>query len=192
MGRKTWDSIPESKRPLKGRINVILSRQENPGIETSDTVLVFKDFETALMSLSENANVNELFVIGGSSLYEMAMNEYKDFCKLIIATRINKTFECDTVIPNLEKSEDFTPLHVSQTYSQGDLTFDYCFFGNHNVLAEKPELVPTKLMERYPKHQEMQYLEVIDEVINTGKFKNDRTGTGIYTKFGYQMKYDLS
>ena len=31
----------------------------------------------------------------------------------------------------------------------------------------------------------MQYLEVIDEVIKTGKFKNDRTGTGIYTKFGY-------
>jgi len=38
----------------------------------------------------------------------------------------------------------------------------------------------------------MQYLEIIDEIIREGKFKNDRTGTGIYTKFGYQMKYDLS
>jgi hypothetical protein len=26
------------------------------------------------------------------------MDEYKDYCKLIIATRINKYFECDTVI----------------------------------------------------------------------------------------------
>jgi dihydrofolate reductase / thymidylate synthase len=36
-----------------------------------------------------------------------------------------------------------------------------------------------------PKHQEFQYLEIIDDVIKTGKYKDDRTGTGIYTKFGY-------
>lgn len=26
MGRKTWESIPENKRPLAGRLNIILSR----------------------------------------------------------------------------------------------------------------------------------------------------------------------
>jgi dihydrofolate reductase len=29
MGRKTWESIPESKRPLAGRLNVVLSRNSN-------------------------------------------------------------------------------------------------------------------------------------------------------------------
>jgi hypothetical protein len=29
----------------------------------------------------------------------------------------------------------------------------------------KPELIPTKLLEAYPKHPEMQYLEIIDDVI---------------------------
>lgn len=44
--------------------------------------------------------------------------------------------------------------------------------------------MPTKLMHKYPKHPEMQYLEIIDDIIKTGKYKDDRTGTGIITKFG--------
>ena len=123
--------------------------------------------------------MNEIFVIGGSSLYTAAMTTHKDNCKLIIATRVNKKFECDVNVPDLEKSRDFEPLHVSQTESQDDITFDYCFFGNGELLAKRPDLIPTSLMEKYPKHQEMQYLEIIDEIIQTGKFKNDRTGTGL-------------
>ena len=44
----------------------------------------------------------------------------------------------------------------------------------------------------YNKHPEMQYLECIREVIATGHKKDDRTGTGVLSKFGYQMRYDLS
>jgi len=110
--------------------------------------------------------------------------EFKQHCKLVIATRINKTFECDTFISDLEKSETFCPLMVSQTKSQDDITYDYAFFGNTELLASKPELIPTRLMSETPKHGEMQYLEIIDDVIKNGKFKDDRTGTGIHTKFG--------
>ena len=38
----------------------------------------------------------------------------------------------------------------------------------------------------------MQYLETIKEVMETGSKKDDRTGTGVFSKFGYQMRYDLS
>lgn len=34
MGRKTWESIPEGKRPLANRINVILSN--NPDFKPQD------------------------------------------------------------------------------------------------------------------------------------------------------------
>lgn len=196
MGRKTWESIPKSKRPLKNRLNVVLTTKPEEfrkAMEEAGTpqenVMVSSDFEHALVELSADQGVNEIFIIGGSSLYEMSMKgQFKDYCKMIIATRINKKFECDTFIPeleNLKTNTDFAPLHISETYSQDDITFDYCFFGNQEILGENPELIPTKLMAKYPKHPEMQYLEVIEDVINTGKFKDDRTGTGIYTKFGH-------
>jgi len=47
-------------------------------------------------------------------------------------------------------------------------------------------------MKMYKKHPEMQYLECIRDVIKSGNSKDDRTGTGVLSKFGYQMRYDLS
>jgi len=128
MGRKTWESIPKSKRPLKDRLNVVLTtnpeefrkKLEEAGTP-QESVMVASDFEKALVELSADDGVNEIFVIGGSSLYEMSMKgQFKDYCKMIIATRINKKFECDTFIPALEDlktNTDFVPLHISETYS---------------------------------------------------------------------------
>lgn len=36
------------------------------------------------------------------------------------------------------------------------------------------------------------YHELCEEVLNTGRSKDDRTNTGTLSKFGHQMRFDLS
>ncbi len=164
MGRKTWESIPEDKRPLPNRLNVILTTnaEYTPTYkagavnERTPEPVLFSSFGASIDAVSQMSNVAELFVIGGQALYEEALSdEMAHLCKLIIGTRINKDFESDVFMPAFE--ENFEPLFVSQTYSmiKEKITFDYCFFGNKQLMAERPDLIPTKLFEMYPKHPEM-------------------------------------
>ncbi|MEG0686589.1 MAG: thymidylate synthase, partial [Erysipelotrichales bacterium] len=37
-----------------------------------------------------------------------------------------------------------------------------------------------------------QYIELIEHVLENGQFKDDRTNTGTYSVFGYQMRFDLA
>jgi len=89
-------------------------------------------------------------------------------CKLVIGTRINRDYESDVFMPAFE--DRFEPLFVSQTYSMpaDRITFDHTFFGNRDLMSERPELIPTRLMELYPRHAEMQYLDIIRDVMANG------------------------
>ena len=136
-----------------------------------ENLVVMGDFEEALVKLSADVGVGEIFVIGGASLYDLAFTKFSQHCKYVVATRINKKFECDVMLSTSLEAKDgvFSPMHISQTYSHDDITYDFTFFGNTGLLAEKPELIPTRLMEKYPRHPELQYLEIIDDVIRNGK-----------------------
>jgi dihydrofolate reductase len=71
MGRKTWDSL--TRRPLPGRLNVVLSRQ--PEFEASGAV-VCDSFAEALEIAREQAaedGKDEVCVIGGADLFALAM-----------------------------------------------------------------------------------------------------------------------
>ncbi|KAK4217948.1 dihydrofolate reductase-like domain-containing protein [Rhypophila decipiens] len=114
MGRKTWDSIPPRFRPLKGRLNVVISRsaaslspsQTSPGAGVVDEnekkgdneVIMAPSLEQALSYLGERrTNTGKIFVIGGGQIYGAALKSPQT--KRILLTRVLSDFECDTFFP---------------------------------------------------------------------------------------------
>lgn len=65
MGRKTWESLP--KRPLPGRLNIVVSR--NPGYDAPGAVVVTSPQE-ALKAAGDAGP----FVMGGEQIYRIFMS----------------------------------------------------------------------------------------------------------------------
>ena len=108
MGRKTLESIPEKFRPLKGRLNVVLTRSSKQDICASDnsSVLVCKSLEDAikcLENIKEDNKIESCWVIGGAGVYAEAMRN--DRLQEIYLTRILEKFDCDTFFPDIPADE---------------------------------------------------------------------------------------
>jgi dihydrofolate reductase len=89
MGRATWDSLPASVRPLPGRRNVVLTRQE--GWSAAGAVTAHS-LDEAVAAADGDA-----WVIGGASVYAAAL----DRADQVVRTRVHVQVEGDTYAPRL-------------------------------------------------------------------------------------------
>ena len=132
MGRKTWESIPEEKKPLKNRLNVVISSSKSiepiPGRLEVHTTL-----DEALSSVSTNPDVNEIHIIGGAQLFETILVTYRQFCKLVVLTRIHKDYPVDVFMPDFNQGGEFSCVHRSPMHESGDIKFDYEYWLNTEV-----------------------------------------------------------
>ncbi len=71
LGRATWDSLP--RRPLSGRLNIVLSRD---GSFAPSGALVCENFSEAVQIGREQASedgVDEVCVVGGAAVFALAL-----------------------------------------------------------------------------------------------------------------------
>ncbi|KAG6364386.1 hypothetical protein INS49_005987 [Diaporthe citri] len=100
MGRKTWESIPPKFRPLKGRLNVVISRsfgsspEEPASVETEPVKASSLEQAIAYVQRKPQGALGRVFVIGGGQIYAAAL-ELKE-AKRILLTKVISDFECDT------------------------------------------------------------------------------------------------
>lgn len=101
MGRKTWFSIPEKNRPLKDRINIVLSRELKEPPRGAHFLAKSLDDALRLIEQPELASkVDMVWIVGGSSVYQEAMNQ-PGHLRLFV-TRIMQEFESDTFFPEID------------------------------------------------------------------------------------------
>ena len=113
MGRKTFESM--GSKPLNGRLNIIITRNKTWAHED---VTVVHTMEEATY-VATKFSYNELLVIGGGEIYEMAL----PFAQKIWLTRVHTTIEGDVYFPKLNTEWEM----VSSTQNDADEKHKFSF-----------------------------------------------------------------
>lgn len=97
IGRKTLESFP-GKKPLAGRRNIVLTRQENYAAEGCEICRCKEQAEELLKGQTE-----DVFIAGGESVYRAFLAD----CDAVFLTKIYASFPADRFFPNLDESGEF-------------------------------------------------------------------------------------
>lgn len=112
MGRKTYDSIG---RPLPNRLNIIITQNKDLNIEGCVIVHSLKEAIIA-------AEGKDVFIIGGGSIYEQAM----EIADMIYLTLVDVTLEADTHFPKIE-DDKWQIVHSESHFKDEKHNYDYQF-----------------------------------------------------------------
>ena len=113
VGRKTLEDFPGG-RPLKGRHNIVVSRQD---ISIEGAELVHSTEE----ALAAAARYERCLVIGGASVYR----QFLPYVDTVHVTKIDLAPRSDSFFPDLDASDDWRRLEQEQWQTEDGLAF--CF-----------------------------------------------------------------
>jgi len=94
MGRKTWDSLPPTFRPLPGRRNLVVTRNPAWRAEGAEAALSLDE------ALARVDGADRVFVIGGGELYAQALPRADE----LVLTEIDADFDADTFLPGWDRT----------------------------------------------------------------------------------------
>ncbi|ETN75105.1 dihydrofolate reductase [Necator americanus] len=100
MGRKCWESIPEKFKPLKKRLNVVISRTL-PARREKDLIVSdnFDGIIKELMSGELSEKVEKVWNIGGAEIYKLALES--GLVGELLITKIRRDFDADVFLQSL-------------------------------------------------------------------------------------------
>lgn len=119
MGRNTWESLP--KRPLKNRLNIVVSKTMEYDAQTDNTYIVKKDIINALSYAYQEEGIDKIFIIGGAEIYRQVLDNFIHLVdKIYLSIIYDKEYKCDKFI-DMEKiyqcfSFDKENIHLTERY----------------------------------------------------------------------------
>lgn len=171
-----------------------------------------------LLEALPDTTIDTAFIIGGAQCYAEAFALPK--CSTVYWTAVDSDVECDVHVPVVPCIPDWHLVHAREPQQEGDVRYQlrvYQRAGSHDsmlgiesgaagaaaasagpasaALFEACALprtpVPSSASNLHCGHEEMQYLQAIDDIIRTGVRRGDRTGVGTLSKFGMTMRWSL-
>lgn len=168
MGRVTYEKIPPEFRPLEKRHCVVISRTWNhtdhPEITVCPSLL-----DALILLGGTRKSYDDVIIAGGEQLYHEALDKFMYLCKRVYITRFKTDYNCNQFFP-------------------ADKVAGYGYFNDEQKTRDFTRLFIAPNVN----HQEMQYLEGLERIINEGAPRADRTGTGTVSIFGMSMEFDIS
>ena len=204
MGRKTWDSIPSKIKPLKKRLNIILSRterKENPESPNNE-IKWYSSLQKSIIGTRKNKNIENIFIIGGESLYKQTF-QLLPIIDYLYITEINHDLQLPNPIkfPQYNSSNFYLQSVYQQKYQNitylnnqtiAELTCRYCVYANKMVTKKVSTLnyYDLYLYHNMLNTQEFQYLKLLNDLIVSGDKRQSRNSI-TYSNFGVRMEFDL-
>jgi dihydrofolate reductase/thymidylate synthase len=164
MGRKTFESLP---RKLEGRIHAVISSKKVKGADYT-----YNNFDSFLQDMNCK-EYDDIFVIGGASLIKEVYNRYLPLINYIyyscIETKVDVSNFSETVYIDSEILSNLRRYPNKLT----------CFNG---LTCYRFDL---------PRHEEYQYLDLLQECFDNGDKRNTRNAI-TYSMFNKTISFNLT
>ncbi len=122
MGGNTLRSFPNQK-PLKNRVNVVLSRGQ-----VCDECVSVHSYEELKAELKARKS-EEIYIIGGGEIYR----ELLPYCHEALVTKVCAVGGAEVFFPNLDAHPDFTCVDEGEPIDDNGYTIRFTRYVNKNV-----------------------------------------------------------
>jgi len=196
MGRNTYNSLPPNNRPLKSRLNIVLTKRKTfkerihnyRNTISNVKYMNLKEFE---VYYENELTSKEVFIIGGGEIYDIFLNhENLQPSKLFLTevyTKLN--FEPNKFM-QIPKSNYYLTKFSELKY-ENNIKYRFLEYKNINTNTNS-SCNDVPLFDNNSYFFEENYQNLCKNVLSNGNDRSDRTNVGTLSLFGKQIEMDIS
>lgn len=186
MGYNTWLSIPN--KPLKDRYNIVLTKNH---ITDVDDICRFSSLESTFDHIETiKDNFGEVFIIGGATVYEQCLKDYPDKLNKLYISEIDDDWMGNEESKYFNYSSILSDFRVIKERTDNDDARIYNPETNSYIIKNLNIRFIVYQRESFINDDEMEYLKLMDTIMNRGIPTNTRNGL-VKSTFGEKMVFNL-
>ncbi|MBC8016601.1 MAG: dihydrofolate reductase [Sporomusaceae bacterium] len=125
MGRETFESLP-GKEPLKDRINIVLSKNEN---FKNEKLTICRSLDELFQELKQY-NLDDVIIIGGESVYTQLL----PYCSEAYVTKIESQYLADKYFIDLGKEESWELVSAGDSKKYNNIHYSFLKYVNNRII----------------------------------------------------------